>query len=70
MTIYEELKATGEELGNWQSDLYCPVTPETTKIIDKYKFRENVTTFISSFPGIQMYDIPFAFDPFWEKRND
>jgi len=47
MNIYEEIKATGVEIDNYESDLYCKVTEETKEIINRYKFKNNVQRFIS-----------------------
>lgn len=43
--IYEEAKKLGVEIDHHESDLYIPVTPETTVLVVRYKFRCNVTTF-------------------------
>lgn len=83
--IYEEAKKLGVEVDHHESDLYIPVTPETTELIKQYKSRSNVTTFMEYTlpekkhcyscgrkytirkPIKQWYDIPFAYQPFWDK---
>ena len=44
--IYEEARKLGVEIDHHESDLYIPVTPETMKLVARYKFRCNVTTFV------------------------
>ena len=69
MSIYEQLKKAGFVLDNHESDLYVKVTPESQKIVNDYEFKSNVTKFHSQIEGEGMYfDIPFAFDPFWDKK--
>ena len=69
MSIYTELKAINAPIDNHYSDLYVRITNETSKIIEKYGFKNNVTRFRSNLTGQMWYDIPFAFDPYWEKRT-
>ena len=66
MTIHEQLKATGCELDSHESDLYAPVTPATTAIVDAYKFKDNVRVFESLLGDGRWFDIPFANDAIWE----
>ena len=83
--IHEEAKKLGVEIAHHESDLYIPVTPETTELIKQYKSRSNVTTFTEytlphtrrcincgkihtiRTPIRSWYDIPFAYQPFWDK---
>jgi hypothetical protein len=67
MTIYEQLKAVGVPIDSHESDLYAKRTPESQAIIAAYEFRGIVTTFISQIDKTVWYDIPFAYDRFWEK---
>lgn len=69
MCIYEEFKAMNISMDHHESDLYVPVTSETKKVVDTYKFRSNVTTFICQIDKKPWYDIPFAYTPFWEKAQ-
>ena len=64
--IYEEMKKIGVEIDHHGSDLYVPVTPETIALVKQYEFRENVKCFRSRIEGM-WYDIPFAYQPFWDK---
>lgn len=67
MTIYEDLLAAGIQVSNHESDLYCPVTPESRALVRKHELM--VTTFINQVEGGTWYDIPFAYDPFWARRR-
>lgn len=69
LLIYQQMIAAGQECHNHESDLYVYVNEVTTKIVNEYKFRSNVTTFKSQTDGKMMYDIPFAFDPHWDKHK-
>jgi len=60
MTVYEELKAAGCKMDSHESDLYVEFTEEVAKILPKYDI---TYTYI----GNGWIEIPFAFDPFWEK---
>ena len=68
MTIYDQMLAAGVQINNHESDLYVPVTPETTAIVNGYKFKSNVTRFTSNIDKKQWYDIPFAYSPFWQNK--
>jgi hypothetical protein len=67
--IYEEMVKLGVEIGSHASDLYVPVTPETKAVVDQYDSKCNVTTFKNNIDGKQWYDIPFAYLPYWEKKQ-
>lgn len=68
MSIYEQMKAAGVEIASHETDLYVPVTEETTAIVNAYEFKTNVTRFISNIePHVPWYDIPFAYEPGWDK---
>ena len=69
MSIYQDMQATGVEIANHESDLYVPVTEETTAIVDAYEFKGNVTRFTSQIDQKPWYDIPFMYSPWWEKRS-
>jgi hypothetical protein len=68
-SIYEQLLAAGVPLDSHESDLYALVTPESKAIIDAYQFKCNVTTFVSQIDNKHWYDIPFAYQPYWEGRR-
>ena len=66
MTIHEQLKAAGVPLDSHESDLYAKATPEAARIVSECAYKENVTAFQSN--GETWYDIPFAYDPWWENH--
>ncbi len=68
MSIYTDLVAAGVPVENHRSDLYAKVTPESRAILATYEHRRSVTVFVSQIDREPWYDIPFAFDPFWERR--
>lgn len=67
MSIYEVCKKNGVEVASHGSDLYIPVTVFTQRLVDNYQFKGAVKTFTSQIDGKLWFDIPFAYDPFWEK---
>lgn len=69
VSLYEALKAAGIETDHHASDLYVPVTPETKAILAKYPLdAKKATTFKSNIDDKLTYEIPFAYDPAWEKK--
>lgn len=50
-----------EHIDHWQSDLYLKVTPETTALINKYRFKKQVTKFIDNIDHEPWYEVPFAY---------
>jgi len=66
--LYEECKALGIPINNHSSDLYIPVTPETTALIRKHGHR--ATTFKNQVEGGIWYDVPFAYLPFWKASGE
>jgi len=69
--LYEEILkvTTPEQRGNWTADLQCKVTNETETVIDRYKYRHLVTTFLSAIDHTLWFEIPFAFTPWWSDPN-
>jgi len=68
MSIYSELKAAGVPLDSHESDLYAKVTPESETLIARYQFKGNVKRFRSQIDGTPWFDIPFAYESFWQKN--
>lgn len=67
-TLYEALVAAGVKVSNHCSDLYFEWTPESRKIMKEYPDKKG-SAFVSQDPADNKavwYDVPFAFDPFWE----
>ena len=73
--LYEAVVKLGIEIDHHESDLYLPVTPETTALVNTYVSTNSkkrlvdprgyaVRLFAAS-DGKTWYDIPFAYIPFW-----
>lgn len=68
-TLYEALTAAGIETSNWQSDLYFPSTPESRAILANFPREKAIASgFTSNADRRLMIEVPFAFDPYWERR--
>jgi len=63
-SLHQQLLAAGTELDSHESDLYAKVTPESTRIVRESGHSSSV--FMSD--GEMWYDLPFAYDPFWDKK--
>lgn len=68
MGIYEELKKAGVPTGHNESDLHAKVTPESAAIVAGYEHMAMVSRFTSQIDGEPWYDIPFAYQPFWDAK--
>jgi hypothetical protein len=69
MNIYEAMTAAGVVCSSHYSDLHVPVNAITSEIIGRYEFRALVTTFRNQVDHAQYYDIPFAFQPYWDQKG-
>jgi hypothetical protein len=68
MSLCSELVEAGIPVSNWQSDLYFPVTYESAEILERYPDQPR-SIFKSEIDGKPTYECPFAFDPYWQKRQ-
>lgn len=71
MDIYKiaEKELKKEDIDSWRSDLYLKVTLKSKKIIDKYiEEGHTVKKFKSKIDNCHWYEIPFAYNPWWEER--
>lgn len=70
MTIYKKALATipEKDIAHHESDLYLRKTPETEKLIDEYKFKNNVSVFRDAIDHVLWYEVPFAYEPFFIER--
>jgi hypothetical protein len=72
MSLYEELKAAGIETDNHESDLYFPRTKDSEAILKRHPEQNGVVqTFTNQKPphlGEIWFDVPFAFQPWWDAR--
>lgn len=68
-TIYQQVIEQGIEHDSHQSDLYIPVNGITYDLVTDYEHSCNVTKFISQKDGQPWYEIPFAYDPWWQEAE-
>ncbi len=69
MTLYGALVAAGAQIDSHESDLYVEATPEVARILAEFPTEcENARTFRSQIDGRLWWDVPFAFQPWWDRR--
>lgn len=66
MSLYYRLKHAGCELDSHESDLYVKASEESTKILKDSGV--SYTSFRSQIDNTLWYDVPFHYEPFWERR--
>lgn len=68
-TIYEKAQKEmrQDEISHHESDLYLKKNEVSEKLVKNYEFKNGVKMFVSQIDGMMWYDIPFAYDPFWNK---
>lgn len=66
-SLYQELVANGCEVSGHYSDLYVKQTQKAVDICTKHK--ASVSRFVSQIDGAIWLDIPFGYDPYWEKKQ-
>jgi hypothetical protein len=70
MSVYSEVKATGGYIANHESDLYIEANEQNKAILARYPLeQQNARMFRNEVTGKICYDVPFAYDPFWENRR-
>jgi hypothetical protein len=67
-SLYQELIAAGIPTDSHESDLYVLNTPVARGLIAKHGKR-GVVGFNSKVDGKRWLDVPFAYDPFWERKR-
>ena len=67
--IYDELVSREIQTDHHESDLYFPMTEETTEILNQYpdKF-QSARIFRSNIDHNLWYEVPFAYMPFWREK--
>ncbi len=65
VSLYQMLRMAGCELANHESDLYVKVSGKADCIIRGYN--AHASMFRDDIDGEWWYDIPFAYEPFWDK---
>lgn len=67
-TLFQAIQEAGIPYSNHESDLHFPVTDESTEILTYYDLQyKNATVFISNIDNKRWYDVPFGYDPYWNK---
>jgi transposase-like protein len=66
--LYSKLKATGAKMDSHESDLYVEATPQTESIVRSSG--HSFSFFTSNIDGKRWIDVPFAYQPFWDKRAE
>lgn len=77
-SLYETLLSSGypkTDIFNHESDMYIYVTPLTTRLIEEFWPDDNmrglfVKTFTDNINKKLMYDVAFAYDPYWRERTE
>jgi len=64
-TLYQICTEEGIPTKNHYSDLYIPVTPRTRELVKGY----HAHVFTNAVEGGAWFDVPFAFDPYWDARG-
>lgn len=68
MNIYEQMKKAGVPLDHHESDLFVKITPRSRQIVQDYEHKENVTVFPHQETKELWFDVPFAYQPFWDAK--
>lgn len=69
-TLFDEIKAAGIPHGSHESDLYLPDTAEVWRILEKFPtHRTNARRFFNQIHQETWLDVPFAFQPWWDRRT-
>ena len=68
-SIYKQAVLLGEDIDYHESDLYIKVSPVSRELVNGYKHKDQVKTFISQIDNAAWFEVPFEFKPFWDKKN-
>lgn len=66
-TLYQACLVAGLPVDNHESDLYVLASEQARVLVKEYK--QTCTSFVSQIEGKVWLEIPFAFDPFWAKKD-
>jgi len=70
-SVHQQMLAAGVEIDHHESDLYAKVCPESTRILEEAGIAvdgHSARTFTSQVDGEQWYDLPFRYEPFWDRK--
>jgi hypothetical protein len=65
-SLYRDLVRARIPTDHHESDLYVLDTPEARELVKSYGYKSS--TFTSNLDGKRWIDVPFAYEPFWEKK--
>ena len=71
-SIYVAMRFEGVECSNHCSDLYVPVNESSKEVLNRPEFalhKRNASTFQSETGEGLMYDIPFAYQPYYNTKG-
>ncbi len=69
MSLYTELVAAGVPVDSHESDLYVQADPTSFEILDAHPQQKAISApFWNEVRHAVWIDVPFAYDPWWEKR--
>jgi len=69
-TLYDALKEANVPTDSHESDLYFLRTPEALEILKRFPTQGAVAqSFRSCLDGKLWVDVPFAYQPWWDKRE-
>jgi hypothetical protein len=69
MTTYQRALELGLTLDHYSSDLYVKDCKEAAQLVLSHEFPQNCTKFRSRIDGEIWWEIPFAYDPWWDARK-
>ena len=67
-TLYQAIVRLGIDHDHHESDLYLPKTSQVDELLLKYP-DANPSRFTCCITRELWYDIPFAYDPAWERKK-
>lgn len=67
MSLYKDVVRAGIPIDHHESDLYVLDTPQARSLIAKHGLRGK--SFKSQIDGLRWLDVPFMYEPFWEKKQ-
>jgi len=68
MSVYSEVLATGGYIANHESDLYIEDNEVNREILARHPLeKSNARTFQNQVTGKRCLDVPFGYDPFWDR---
>lgn len=67
-SIYQHMVDAKVQIDSHYASLYVPVNETTSLILKSYGQKRNVMTFIHEFDKSKWFDIPLAYEPYWDAK--